>query len=184
MRIYFPAPGELSAPELRAAGLDGELVPLGLGWVPADAVQTPALRAGSLAPLITPGLAAVGLTAAWVHGALDQLPLPCQAQRAAAGGARRTGGGALHVRDALLPADDQQTTAGVRVSTPARTLVDLTGDEIAGAAAARPRAEAIRRLAADPGILAAAIAVARRRARMPRRPEILARLRAQEDVTR
>ncbi|WP_261164034.1 type IV toxin-antitoxin system AbiEi family antitoxin [Microbacterium sp. Marseille-Q6965] len=184
MRIYFATAGALSAAELRAAALDGDLVPLGSGWVPADAIQTPALRAASLAPLLRPGLAAVGLTAAWIHGALATLPQPCQAQRATAGGGRRVGSGRLRIRDALLPVEEQQEVGGVRVSTPARTLVDLTGDEIVGGGAVAARAEALSRLAGNRTILADAAALAQRRARMPRRPEILRRLRAQEEVTR
>ncbi|UUT35391.1 hypothetical protein [Microbacterium elymi] len=52
--LYFV--GErLSQAELSAACLDGHLVELGDGYMPADAVETVALRAGSLPPCwVTP----------------------------------------------------------------------------------------------------------------------------------
>ena len=49
--------GEASAAELHAAALDGDLVPVGLGWLPADAIETPGVRAASLRPALGDALA-------------------------------------------------------------------------------------------------------------------------------
>ena len=68
--------------ELSAACLDGDLVELGEAYIPADAVETQALRAGSLAALLGDTLAATHLTAAWIHGALpDAAGAPHRAAR-------------------------------------------------------------------------------------------------------
>lgn len=66
--LYF-AHERLSLAELTAACLDGDLVALGEGFLVADAVETPRMRAGSL-EVLTSSLVAVGLeSAAWVWGA-------------------------------------------------------------------------------------------------------------------
>ena len=71
--LYF-ADDRLSRAELTAACLDGDLVELGDAYIPADAVETSALRAGSLLPVLGENLAATHLTAAWIQGALPQQP--------------------------------------------------------------------------------------------------------------
>ena len=80
--LYF-ADDRLSLAELSAACLDGDLVELGEAYIPADAVETRGLRAGSLAGVLGDSLAATHLTAAWIHGALPDPP--CPAHRAARG---------------------------------------------------------------------------------------------------
>jgi len=180
MRVYFD--DLLSATELHAARLDGHLVALGLGWVPADAVPTPSLRAGSLAPVLGEGLAAVGRTAAWIHGALDEPPSRIFAQRAVREGGRRASTASVHVRDVVLPARDQDRRGGVRVSTPARTLVDLTAESLTSPAP--ETGDAMARLLAVPGLCDDAIDLVRHRARMPHRSDILRTLEGQDDVTR
>ena len=72
----------LSAAELSAARLDGHLVELGEGYIPADAVETTHLRAASLAVLLGATLAATHLSAAWVYGAIDAAPPRHTVQRA------------------------------------------------------------------------------------------------------
>ena len=66
--LYF-ADDRLSQAELTAACLDGDLVELGEAYIPADAVETTGLRAGSLSEVLGESLAATHLTAAWIHGA-------------------------------------------------------------------------------------------------------------------
>src|SRR3546814_4417455 len=56
--LYF-AGSRLSQAELSAACLDGDLVPLGDGFVPADLIETTALRAASLRPVLEIGRAHV-----------------------------------------------------------------------------------------------------------------------------
>ncbi|WP_127819163.1 type IV toxin-antitoxin system AbiEi family antitoxin, partial [Microbacterium sp. CPCC 204701] len=122
--LYF-ADDRLSRAELTAACLDGDLVELGDAYIPADAVETSALRAGTLLPVLGETLAATHLTAAWVHGALPQQPSRHTVQRAVS---RR-----LHIvpdrqvvyRDRAIPAEHLQLVGGVRVTTVPRTLADL-----------------------------------------------------------
>ncbi|CAH0191645.1 type IV toxin-antitoxin system AbiEi family antitoxin [Microbacterium sp. Bi128] len=122
--LYFP--GErLSLPELTAACLDGLLIPIGEGFMPADAVETPWMRARSLAPLLGDRWAAVRSTAAWVHGGLAVEPSRHRVQRASAERARPLRGGRVLVHDVRIAPDDVMTIAGVRVARPERTLVDL-----------------------------------------------------------
>ncbi|MFD4957562.1 hypothetical protein [Microbacterium sp. NPDC058389] len=152
--LYF-ADDRLSRAELTAACLDGHLVELGDAYIPADAVETTALRAGALSRLLGETLAATHLTAAWIHGGLPQPPARHTVQR---GVPRR-----LHVmpdrhvvyRDVAVPAADLELIGGVRVATTVRTLIDLarTTDAAHARAAgllasAHPRAvgPAIRRL--------------------------------------
>ncbi|MGN6220749.1 MAG: type IV toxin-antitoxin system AbiEi family antitoxin [Microbacterium sp.] len=122
--LYF-ADDRLSRAELTAACLDGHLVELGDAYIPADAVETTALRAGALTRLLGDTLAATHLSAAWIHGGLPQPPARHTVQR---GVARR-----LHVmpdrhvvyRDVAVPASDLEVIGGVLVTTPVRTLIDL-----------------------------------------------------------
>ena len=79
--LYF-ADDRLSTAELSAACLDGDLVELGDAYIPADAVETQALRAGSLARILGDTLAATHLSAAWIHGALPEPPARHTVQRA------------------------------------------------------------------------------------------------------
>lgn len=122
--LYF-ADGRLSVAELSAARLDGHVVELGEGYIPADAIETAHLRAASLAVLLGASLAATHASAAWVHGALAEPPTRHSAQRAVP---RR-----VHVpihrrftyRDGWLEPGDLVVFAGVHVTTPERTLADL-----------------------------------------------------------
>jgi len=128
--LYFPG-DRLSRAELTAACLDGDLVALGDAYIPADAVETTALRAGSLRETLGDTLAATHLSAAWVHGGLPWPPARHTVQRAVP---RR-----LHVvpdrrvvyRDPQVPTHDLELVGGVRVTTASRTLADLArvGDD-------------------------------------------------------
>ncbi|MBS1907155.1 MAG: SAM-dependent methyltransferase, partial [Actinobacteria bacterium] len=74
---FLHLPGDrLSLPELTAARLDGDVVELGEAYAPADLVETPALRAAALAPLVQgmQNAAFAGMSAAWIHGAGDAPP--------------------------------------------------------------------------------------------------------------
>jgi hypothetical protein len=122
--LYF-AGDRLSEPELCAARLDGHLVELGEGYVPADVVETRELRAASLAPLLGDTLAATHATAAWVHGALVPAPGVHHVRRAAARRISAVIDGRVRYRDARIEPADVEVIAGVRISSPGRTLVDL-----------------------------------------------------------
>ena len=122
--LYF-VDDRLSLAELSAARLDGDVVELGDAYIPADAVETRALRAGSLTGLLGEALAATHLTAAWVHGALPDPPAIHTVQRAVPRRLHRVPVRHLVYRDLAVADDDLETIGGVRVTTPGRTLVDL-----------------------------------------------------------
>lgn len=134
--LYFP--GErLSLTELTAACLDGLLTPIGAGFMPADAVETTWMRAGSLLPLLGERWAAVRASAAWVHGGIALEPTRHHVQRASAERVRPLRGAGVVCHDVRIPPGDVETIAGVQVTTPERTLVDLArssdADDLAAA---------------------------------------------------
>lgn len=149
--LYF-ADERLSAAELSAARLDGHVVELGDAFIPADAVETPGLRAGSLREMLRDTLAATHLSAAWVHGALDTPPPRHTVQRAVPRRLHHVFGARLLYRDGQVDERDLELRGGVLVTTPRRTLADLC--RVADDA----HAEAARRLAQlCPGLAQAAI---------------------------
>ena len=125
--LYF-ADDRLSLAELSAACLDGDLVELGEAYIPADAVETRGLRAGSLRELLGDSLAATHLSAAWIHGALGEPPVRHTVQRAvprtAASGDRPTAG---LPRSRVDPADLRRS-AGCGSPSGADARRPLTGD--------------------------------------------------------
>lgn len=134
--LYFP--GErLSLTELTAACLDGLLTPIGEGFMPADAIETTWMRARSLAPLLGDRWAAVRASAAWVHGGIVLEPPRHHVQRASAERTRPVRWAGVISHDVRLPPGDVVTIAGVQVTSPGRTLVDLArsadADDIAAA---------------------------------------------------
>ena len=122
--LYF-ADDRLSRAELTAACLDGHLVELGDAYIPADAVETAALRAGALTRLLGDTLAATHLTAAWIHGGLPQPPARHTVQRGVAHRLHVTPDRHVVYRDVAVPAADLEVIGGVRVTTPVRTMIDL-----------------------------------------------------------
>lgn len=123
--FLFFADDRLSVAELTAACLDGDMVDLGAAYIPADAVETAWLRAGSLARLAGPSLAVTHLSAAWVHDALVFPPTRHTLQRAVPRRTKHLPDPRVVYRD--LEVDHRHVTwvAGVRVTTPAKTLTDL-----------------------------------------------------------
>lgn len=186
--LYF-ANERLSPAELSAARLDGHLVELGEAYIPADAVETRALRAGSLSGLLGDSLAATHLSAAWIHGALHEPPARHTVQRAVARRLHHVIGRRLQYRDLRVDPDDLTTIGGVLVTLPERTLTDLSrvpDDEYA--AAARMLADAV------PGLAARSIVWLESHGALPHKRSALAFLReraeresagaGQDDVTR
>ncbi|WP_058624924.1 hypothetical protein [Microbacterium testaceum] len=122
--LYFP--GErLSLAELTAACLDGVLVGIGAGYMPADAAETGWMRARSLAPLTGSRLALVRLSAGWVHGGVHLEPSPHHLQRASARRVRITHDARVIYHDVRLDPADTIEVGGVAVATPPRALADL-----------------------------------------------------------
>ncbi|MEV4735078.1 MULTISPECIES: hypothetical protein [unclassified Microbacterium] len=122
--LYLPG-GRLALAELCAARLDGHLVDLGDGFIPADLVEVPATRAASLASLIPRGTAASGRTAAWIHGAGDAPPARHHVSRAIGSRFRPAPSTRLVMHDVFVDASDQMLLGGVLTTTPVRTMVDL-----------------------------------------------------------
>jgi hypothetical protein len=180
--LYF-ADDRLSRAELSAACLDGDLVELGDAYIPADAVETTALRGGSLAGILGDTLAATHLTAAWVHGALPAPPSRHTVQRAVPRRLHRIPDRRLVYRDLAVEPADLVRIGGVWVTAPIRTLADLSRvDDV-------EHARAMRLLdASHPGLADTAIDWLESH---PKRPHKRAALRAlkrcvpgQDDVTR
>lgn len=147
--LYF-VDDRLSLAELTAARLDGDVVELGDAFIPADAIETRGLRAGSLVGLLGDTLAATHLTAAWVHGAIPDPPARHTVQRATTRRLHYTPARIVHYRDLVIDARDLESIGGVQVTTRVRTLVDLcrVDDD--------QHARAARLLAAGDGELVAA----------------------------
>lgn len=123
--FHYFANDDLSAVELQSACLDGLLVPLGAGFIPADAPDTEWMRARSLAPVLGATLAAVRLTAAWIYQATDILPHPIALQRSSAQRLHRSPDRTLEYHDLRLPPADTVMLAGIALSSRTRTFVDL-----------------------------------------------------------
>ena len=183
--LWF-ADERLSPAELSAACLDGHLVGLGEGYIPADAVETTWMRAGSLRAVLGDSLAATHLTAAWVHGGLADPPARHTVQRAVRRRLHHVRGRRIVYRDPAVHHDDLEAIAGCLVTTPERTLADLARvlDE--------PHTRAARLMAAElPGVRTAAIAWLESHAGLPNKRAALTLLRGlgaaepgQDDVTR
>ena len=180
--LYF-ADERLSSAELSAACLDGHLVELGDAYIPADAVETRWLRAGSLRGILGDTLAATHLSAAWVHGALPAPPRRHTVQRAVTRRLHQVIGRRVIYRDLQVDVDDLLSIGGCWVTTPERTLADL---------ARTPDVEhehAAVLLAADvPGLAADAVAWLQAHPSLPHKKAALAWLRgldaAREVTTR
>lgn len=176
--LYF-ADDRLSLAELSAARLDGDLVELGDAYIPADAVETRGLRAGSLRGILRDTLAATHLTAAWIHGALHEPPVRHTVQRAVSKRLHQIMGARLVYRDLAVALDDLLLAGGVWVTTPARTLADLA--RVADA----EHEQAARMLSASvPGLADEAIGWLRAHPSLPHKRAALVFLRelAKEDV--
>lgn len=168
--LYF-AGTRLSGAELCAARLDGHVVELGEGWIPADAVETAALRAASLEGLLGATLAATHLSAAWVHGALPEPPARHTVQRAVAYRVHQVIDRRRIYRDLRVHPDDLMLLGGVQVTDPVRTLADCarTPDD-AHTIAARLLADA------DPGLVGRAAEWLDAHGPLPRKRSALALL--------
>lgn len=182
--LYFCDDG-LSLAELTAATLDGDLIDVGEAYMPADAVETSALRAVSLSRLVPTTVALTRASAAWVHGAAPTPPVRHSVQRLS--------GVRIHVheprlqyRDGPVPRDHVVAIGGVSVTIPERTLADLVRDLCGGDRTAAPLVAAMTSW--RPGLAAATLSWLQSAPPMHFKRAALVYLRtlagAQEDVTR
>lgn len=176
--LYF-VDEKLSAAELSAARMDGHLVELGEAYIPADAVETRELRAGSLRGLLGDTLAATHLTAAWVHGAVHEPPTRHTVQRAVSRRLHRVIDSRLLYRDLTVASDDLVRVGGVWVTSPTRTLADAARvDDDAHQRAVRLLVEAF------PGLADDAVRWLEGHGSLPHKRPALTRLRAISDELR
>jgi len=119
-------PGELSAVELRAAALDGELRPLGGAFLPLDLPLDVRTRIAALAPPRDDGrLILWGRCAAWIWG---WSTAPCAALCCCVSSQHRvpsTTRRAYSVREMVIDRDEVTVIDSVSVTEPVRTLIDL-----------------------------------------------------------
>ncbi|CAH0148346.1 hypothetical protein SRABI76_00728 [Microbacterium oxydans] len=122
--LYVPG-HRLSLPELSAARLDGDVIDIGDAYIPADLVESPDVRASSVAGFVQEGTAASGPTAAWIHGAGDAPPSVHHLQRARVRRVRPRPSLRVVFHDTAVDAVDLVELGGIAVVTPTRTMLDL-----------------------------------------------------------
>jgi hypothetical protein len=119
---------DLPLAERCAVRLDGDGFVLGDGIIAADEPDGPVQRAASVAADARRyGFVLGGWTAAWVHGATDRLRRPLDLQTDSDGGPRTK---LLPVRQVALGPLDVCELAGVGVTSPLRTALDLARLEV------------------------------------------------------
>jgi hypothetical protein len=116
---------EFAPPELAALVLDGEAYRIDQCVAPVDEIPGPRVRATALAAELPERLIAEQHTAAWVWGALAQPPRRHEVCSDIAARTRPALDARLHVREVVILHDDTVDLAGIRVTTPMRTAIDL-----------------------------------------------------------
>ena len=126
---------DLPQAELNAALLDGEVYAVDECFSPIDEIDQRSHRALALAsllperllpePLLPERLIAEQRTAAWVLGALARPPFHHQFCAAIDARVRPSGMIRVTVREVVIDETDLLECAGLRVTTPLRTVVDL-----------------------------------------------------------
>lgn len=122
--LHFASP-LLSEAELLAAQSDGHTARVGEGFIPADAVETPALRARSLTPLIPPGTAGMGPTAVWIYGFCATAPVRHHVVRVTPKRIRPPASPLVRLHETEVASAELTMIGPLAVTTPFRTLVDL-----------------------------------------------------------
>ncbi|MBF4624431.1 type IV toxin-antitoxin system AbiEi family antitoxin [Clavibacter sp. VKM Ac-2872] len=116
---------DLPLAELCSARLDGEVYEVDACYSPVDELASPWLRAAALAAQVPSRLIAERSTAAWVHGAVRTPP---RTHEYCVDSVARCHPPALRnvrIREVVLHERDTTTLAGLRVTTPLRTLCDI-----------------------------------------------------------
>ncbi|MDJ0336960.1 type IV toxin-antitoxin system AbiEi family antitoxin [Cryobacterium sp. PH31-O1] len=115
---------DLPLAELYGARLDGQVFQLADSWCVIDEIDGCSSRAVAASQLVPPRAIAERLTAAWIYGVA---PEPRRHQFCVVIGARTTAlwSPRAQVREIVRTPEDVHTIAGVRITTPLRTAVDL-----------------------------------------------------------
>lgn len=116
---------DLPLAELSAARLDGEVYAVDDGYSPVDVPCGPFERAASIAEYCQGRLMAEQRTAAWVWGALDQPPVRHELCASLGARARPAVPIRTRVREVVIDESEFVILAGVPVTTPLRTIIDL-----------------------------------------------------------
>lgn len=116
---------DLPYAELTAARLDGDVFSVNLSFFAIDELETPALRAASLRAHVPAHLTAERATAAWIWGAADAPPAVHEFCSGLEARGRAGGPLAMTVREVVIDEDETRVLAGLRVTDPPRTLLDL-----------------------------------------------------------
>jgi hypothetical protein len=116
---------EFAAPELDALVLDGEVYRVDDCVAPLDEIAGPSLRAAALAVRLPARLIAEQHSAAWIWGAAARPPRRHEVCADITLRARPALGALLAVREVVLLHDDVVPLAGILVTTPMRTAIDL-----------------------------------------------------------
>jgi hypothetical protein len=115
---------DLPTAELCGARLDGEVFALGDGWCCVDEVPAEAVRAQAAALLVKGRAIAERMTAAWIFGLVPE-PQKHQFCVDAAHRAHVRLSSRLQLREVICSPADILILAGLRVTTPLRTIIDL-----------------------------------------------------------
>jgi hypothetical protein len=116
---------DLPVVELGAMALDGEVYRIDDGFSAIDAVPGPALRAASLALHLPERLIAEQHSAAWIWGATSVPPTRHEVCADITARKRPSLDTRLIVREVVIEPADIELIAGVMVTRPLRTAVDL-----------------------------------------------------------
>ena len=116
---------DLPEAELHAAKLDGELYPVDRCFSPIDEIDGLWNRARALSLTVPARLIAEQRTAAWIYGALNRPPRQHQFCADISARVRPPALVAITVREVVIDASDLAELAGLLVTTPLRTVVDL-----------------------------------------------------------
>ncbi len=116
---------DFAAPELSALVLDGEAYRVDDCVAPLDEISGPVQRATALAAEIPARLIAEQHSAAWIWGAQFRPPRRHEVCADITARARPALGALLALREVVLLHDDTIVLAGLAVTTPMRTAIDL-----------------------------------------------------------
>lgn len=119
------SPAHFARPELDALRLDGEVFRVDDRAVSVDELPGIPLRAEVLAAELPRGLIAEQLSAAWVWGATPRPPSQHQACADIGARIRPPLAKRLSIREVVIGAEEFVVIAGLAVTTPQRTAIDL-----------------------------------------------------------
>ena len=121
---------DLPEAELHAAKLDGEVYRVDQCFSPIDEIEERQIRARSLVLSVPGRLIAEQQTAAWIYGALASPPRRHQFCADISARVRPAALVALTIREVVIDVGDLVEVAGLQVTTPLRTVVDLARNSV------------------------------------------------------